>query len=328
MARVDELAAPPLRGEVPLGAYRATLRRLWSVAKRNKLGTLGFVLVILILAVAVLSPVIKRYDENHQFQRPNPEFNPNANPLDIARNPNLGSPFILDRWQAPNWEHWLGTDQYGRDIYARIVVGARMAVIIGFGASLISVLSGTITGLISGYFGGRVDFFLQRVVDGVQAFPPLVLLLLLVSVLEEPNLTLTVVALGFLGWAYSTRVMRSVVLSVSASTFVEAARAAGAGPLRIMFRHVLPNVFATMVVIFSISIGIYILAEAGLSFLGLGPADQTTWGKMVNTGRNQLDSHPWEALFSGLAITLAVLAFNLAGDALRDELDPRLRGRT
>lgn len=328
MARLEETNALPLEEQVGRRPFRTVLRQGATLARRNKLGAFGVAIVAFVLLVALLSPLLQRYDENEQFQSANPEFNPTANPVDIARNPDLSSPFILERFEAPSWGHWLGTDQFGRDIYARIVVGARLAVIIGLGASLIAVLSGTITGLISGYFAGKVDFLLQRIIDAVQAFPGLVLLLLLVSVLDEPSLTLTVGALGFLGWAASTRIMRSAVFGVTASLYVEAARACGATSIRVMLHHVLPNVVATMIVIFSISIGIYILAEAALSFLGLGPADQTTWGKMVNGGRNVLDRHPWESLFSGAAITLAVLGFNLAGDALRDELDPRLRGRT
>ena len=288
------------------------------------------VLVAVILAFAILSPLVKRYDDVQAFQHANPDFNPTANPLDIAANPDkaLGSPFILDRWQPPfSSKHWLGTDTFGRDIYSRIVVGTRLAIIIGVGASLIAVVAGTMVGVVSGYFGGKVDLLVQRFVDAIQAFPGLVLLLLIVSVMPTPNLALTVTALGFLGFATSVRIVRSSVLSVSQSAFVEAARSYGAGDARIMLRHVLPNIMAAVLVIFSISIGVYILAEASLSFLGLGPADKTTWGKMVNAGRQALDLHPWEAVFAGCAITLTVLGFNLAGDALRDELDPRLRGR-
>lgn len=302
-------------------------RRLAAIARRNKLGAISFVLAALVLFIGAFSPFLQRYEEERQFQTANPEFNPTASPMEIARNPNLSTPFVLNRFEGVSWDHWLGTDQLGRDIYSRLVVGARLAIIIGIGASLVSVASGTATGLISGYFGGKTDFVLQRVVDGVQAFPGLVLLLLLVQVVEKPSLTLTVAVLGFLGWASSTRIMRSAVLGVSSSGYVEAARSTGATNLRLMTRHILPNVFATMIIIFSISIGLYILAEAGLSFLGLGPADQTTWGKMVNSGRNLIDTHPEESLLSGAAITFAVLVFNLAGDALRDELDPRLRGR-
>jgi peptide/nickel transport system permease protein len=327
LARVGEIGTLPLEEPVVRPVAPSATARLAAIARRNKLGTIGFVMMALVLFIALFSPVLKRYDENRQFQTENLQFNPVASPVDIARNPGVASPYILDRFESPSWKHWLGTDQFGRDIYARIIVGARLAVIIGIGASFISVASGTVTGLISGYFGGKTDFVLQRFVDAFQAFPGLVLLLLLVSVVEKPSLTLTVIVLGCLGWSASTRIMRSAVLGVSASAYVEAARSCGATDLRIMLRHVLPNVVATMIVIFSISIGLYILAEAGLSFLGLGPADQTTWGKMVNGGRNVLDRHPWESLFSGAAITLAVLAFNLAGDAIRDELDPRLRGR-
>lgn len=329
MAQVQESSAPVLPEELTFRRTRVRTisRQAWAIARRNKLGAISFVFAMLILLIGALSPFVQRYHEREQFQTVNPNYNPTASPVEIARNPGLGSPSILNRFEGPSGEHWLGTDQLGRDIYARIIVGARLAVIIGIGASFISVMSGTATGLVSAYFGGKVDFVLQRVIDGVQAFPGLVLLLMLVQIMEKPNLTLTVVVLGFLGWAASTRIMRSAVLAVAASTYVEAARASGAGHFRLMLRHILPNVIATMIVIFSISIGLYILAEAGLSFLGLGPADQTTWGKMVNSGRNFLDSHPAESLIASAAITFSVLVFNLAGDALRDELDPRLRGR-
>jgi peptide/nickel transport system permease protein len=315
------LAVPPSR------SMRRFLRAAGKLARRNKIGAVGFVAMLLVVLIAAFSPVIQRYGENQTFQTMNPNFNPTASPIDIARNPDLSSPFVLNRWNPPGWQHWLGTDQYGRDIYARLIVGARLAVIIGVGASIIAVVSGTVTGLASGYFSGKVDLVLQRVIDAVYAFPGLVLLLLIVSLQDRPSLALTVGALGFLGWAQATRVVRSAVLSASASMYVEAARSYGASDLRVMVRHVLPNIMAAIIVIFSISIGLYILAEAFLSFLGLGPADQTTWGKMVNSGRNSLDLYPWESLFSGAAITLAVLAFNLAGDAIRDELDPRMRGR-
>ncbi|MBI5949332.1 MAG: ABC transporter permease [Chloroflexi bacterium] len=308
----------------------SVLRTMARLGRRNKLGAFGVVLVVVILGVAIFSPIVQRYGDTQRFETANPDFNPTANPLDIAANPEkqLGSPTILTRYADPfTGDHWLGTDQFGRDIYARIVVGARLAVIIGIGASLIAVVAGTVVGIISGYFGGKLDLMLQRFVDSIQAFPGLVLLMLIVSIMDEPNLALTVAALGFLGFASSVRIVRSAVLSVSQMSYVEAARSYGARDVRIMARHVLPNIVAPVLVIFSISIGLYILAEASLSFLGLGPQDKTTWGKMVNAGRQAVDVHPWESVFSGAAITLTVLAFNLAGDALRDELDPRLRGR-
>ncbi len=312
----------------PRPSRRARVRHLALMAGRNKLGAVGLVLVVIVLFTAIFSPLLQRYDDTATFQTANPDFNPTASPIEIAANPSLSSPWILDRWERPfTAKHWLGTDQYGRDIYARIIVGARLAVIIGIGASAIAVLIGTAVGLVSAYFGGKFDLVTQRFVDSIQAFPGLVLLMLIVSVRDQPSLALTVLALGFLGFASSVRIVRSSVLSVSQSMYVEAARSYGAGHGRLMLRHILPNILAAVVVIFSISIGLYILAEASLSFLGLGPADQTTWGKMVNSGRVALDLHPWESIFSGTAITLAVLGFNLAGDALRDEMDPRLRGR-
>lgn len=324
--------APTIPGVQTLDAERrpnrpGLLRRFWRFSRRRKLGAFGLLLTVFVLGVALVSPVLQRYGDNRVFSTPNPDFNPNASPIQIAQNPTLSSPSISNRYLSPSADHWFGTDQFGRDIYARVIVGARVAVIIGFGASLIAVFSGTAVGVISGYFGGTTDLVIQRIVDALRAFPSLVLLLLIVQVVKSPPLWLTVVALGILGWATSVRIVRSAVLSTTQMPFVEAARSYGAGDLRIMLQHVLPNVLAPVIIIFSIGIGGYILAEAGLSFLGLGPTATTTWGKMVNSGRVALDLHPWEALFAGGAITLTVLGFNLAGDAIRDELDPRLRGR-
>lgn len=316
-------AAPPRQRGTASRITHGMLR----FARKRKLGAFGAVLVLIVLVVALVSPAIQRFGDKQVFETANPEFNPLANPLDIARNQKLSTPTILDRYEGPTSRHWLGTDQFGRDIYARIITGARLAVIIGIGASVVAVSAGTLIGILSGYLGGKVDLIVQRFVDGLQAFPGLVLLLLIVQVMPEPPLWLTVVALGVLGWATVVRIIRSAVLSVSQTPFVEAARSFGASDMRIMLQHVLPNVVAPIIVVFSIGIGAYILAEAGLSFLGLGPADQTTWGKMLNSGRVAVDLHPWEALSSGIAITITVLGFNLAGDAIRDELDPRLRGR-
>ncbi len=330
MAKTGATIVLPELAGAALGERRrgmGILAKLLRLANRNKLGAFGVVLVLIVLSVAVLSPVLQRYDDNRAFAQKNPEFNPTANPLDIARNPKLSAPEILESFQAPGSRHWLGTDQFGRDLYARVIVGARLAVIIGIGASLIAVASGTLIGIASGYFGGAVDLVVQRFVDALQAFPGLVLLMLIVQVVDQPPLGLTVAALGFLGWAINVRIIRSAVLSITQMPYVEAARSFGASDVRIMLQHILPNVMAPVIISFSIGIGAYILTEASLSFLGLGPADATTWGKMVNAGRKALDLHPWESLFSGIAITVTVLGFNLAGDAIRDELDPRLRGR-
>jgi peptide/nickel transport system permease protein len=329
MAQEQVVVLPEIRGSAAheRSGVSRFLRGFAKFCRKRKLGAVGVFVVLFILLIALISPLIQRYGDQEIFETQNPDFNPTASPLDIARNPNISTPTILNRHLGPSGKHWFGTDQYGRDIYARIIVGARLAVIIGIGASIVAVFAGTAIGLLSGYLGGAIDLGVQRVVDGLQAFPALVLLLLIVQVVPEPPLWLTVVALGVLGWATVVRIIRSAVLSVSQAPFVEAARSFGGTDARIMVQHILPNVIAPVIVVFSIGIGAYILSEAGLSFLGLGPADRTTWGKMVNAGRVAVDIHPWEALFAGCAITLTVLGFNLAGDAIRDEFDPRLRGR-
>lgn len=312
---------------------RGVLAKAMRFARRRKLGAVGVLLMGLIIFVAIFSPWLQRYDDNFQFVVRNPAFEQEQGGGSILEQLQRGksekdvSEFVTERFQPPSSRHWLGTDGFGRDIYARVIVGARLAVLIGVFASLIAVTAGTIIGVISGYFGGSVDLITQRFIDGLQAFPALVLLLLIVQVFDQPPLWVTIAALGVLGWAVNTRIIRSAVLAISQQPYIEAARSFGATDLRVMLQHVLPNVVAPVIVVFSIGIGAYILAEASLSFLGLGPADKTTWGKMVNAGRNGLDLHPWESLFSGAAITLTVLGFNLAGDAIRDELDPRLRGR-
>lgn len=309
--------------------------RSWRFARKRKLGAFGVLLVVIVLGVAIFAPALQRYGDNRQFLVKNPTFQaaPASSSGNVLAQLQAGksekdvSEFVTERFQSPNGAHWLGTDAFGRDIYARIIIGARLAALIGIFASLIAVSTGTIIGIVSGYFGGIVDLVVQRFVDGIQAFPALVLLLLIVQVFDQPPLWVTIAALGFLGWATSVRIVRSAVLSIRQQPFIEAARSYGASDARTMLQHVLPNIMAPVLVIFSIGIGSYILAEAALSFLGLGPAGATTWGKMVQAGRNGLDLHPWESLFAGAAITIAVLGFNLAGDALRDELDPRLRGR-
>jgi len=312
------------------GALTKALR----FARRRKLGAIGVVLMTLIILVAIFSPWLQRYDDNLQFVGQNQSFDSSQaggksilEQLQSGKSEKDVSEVVTERFQSPGSKHWLGTDAFGRDIYARVIVGARLAVLIGVFASLIAVTAGTILGVVSGYFGGIVDLTLQRVIDGLQAFPALVLLLLIVQVFDEPPLWVTIAALGFLGWAINTRIIRSAVLAIRQQPYIEAARSFGATDVRVMLQHILPNVIAPIIVVFSIGIGAYILAEASLSFLGLGPADKTTWGKMVQAGRNGLDLHPWESLFAGAAITLTVLGFNLAGDAIRDEFDPRLRGR-
>ena len=227
---------------------------------------------------------------------------------------------------APSSEHYFGTDKFGRDVFSRIVYGSRVSIYTGFGAMAIGLSMATLIGVVSGYFGGWLDAGVQRVVDAAMAFPSLVLLLVLVSVFGAGIFQLIVV-LGILGMFANSRVIRSSVLSVKSNVYVEAARALGAGTGRILLRHILPNIFGPIMVLATVWLGTAILAETSLSYLGLGiPPPAPSWGRMLSEARAFMLQRPTLALFPGLAITLIVFGFNMFGDALRDVLDPRLRG--
>jgi len=229
--------------------------------------------------------------------------------------------------QRPTREFFFGTDSLGRDVYSRVIYGARVSVAVGFGAITVSILLTTVLGMLSGYVGGVFDTVTQRVVDALMSFPYLVLLLTLVAVVGH-GLPQLIVALGVIGGAGGSRVVRSAVLSVKTETYVQAARALGGGPFHIMQHHIFPNIFAPIMVAATTGLGGIILAEASLSFLGFGvPPPTPSWGRMLSEdGMRFLTLAPWIAIFPGLAITLVVYGFNMLGDALRDLLDPRLRG--
>ena len=231
------------------------------------------------------------------------------------------------RMKAPGAQFWMGTDNLGRDVYSRVVYGAAVSVTVGFGAVLLANVLATAIGITSGYFGGAYDICVQRVVDAWQSFPFLVVILSLMAVLG-PGLLNLVLALGVLGAAAASRVIRGTTISVMQNTYVEAARALGAGHLRIMLRYILPNVAATVIILATIGLGAAILAESALSFLGFGvPPPYPSWGAMLSgSGRSFMYRAPWMAIWPGAAISLAVFGFNMLGDALRDVLDPRLRG--
>ena len=221
-----------------------------------------------------------------------------------------------------------GTDQLGRDNYSRIIYATRIAVQIGFGAVLVSSTIALLIGVTSGYWGGKYDLFLQRFVDAVMSLPALVVLLALPNLIGGPSVTKLVLILGVLGGVGGSRVIRSAVLGLRSAQFVEAARTVGATPARIMVLHIIPNIFGPLMVQATIGLGGIILAEAALGFLGLGlqQNDQPTWGYMLNLARGVSVQQPWQAVWPGLAIAIAVFSFNMLGDALRDLLDPRLRG--
>lgn len=295
-AAVEELE---LRARRPLPW--AVARGLLRFARRKPLGAFGALVAIVLIVVAILAPVVATHDPN----------------LIVADEVIIG----------PSAEHRMGTDNFGRDIFSRIVYGARVSIQIATLALAISIAVGTTVGLVSGFLGGWVDIIMQRFVDTAMAFPALVLALILVGFFG-PSIPLLMIALGFVFSPGMSRLVRGAVLSAKQNVYVEAARGLGAGDIRIMFRHILPNVTAPIIVVATAQLGSVILAEASLSFLGFGPPPpNATWGSMLaGESRYYMAVAWWMAVFPGVAITLAVLGFNLLGDALRDVWDPRLRG--
>jgi peptide/nickel transport system permease protein len=278
----------------------------WAIAarhfKKNRLAMAGLAVMIVLYLVTLLTPLIAPFD------------------------PAAQGDIITSRYLPPGAEHWMGTDKFGRDILSRTLYGARISLSIGFVAVAISMTLGTLIGAVAGYFGGWVDSVLMRFTDMMLAFPRLVLLIVVIAVFENPSIWLVVVVLGLTGWMGTSRIVRGEVLSLREREFVQAARALGMGDLRIILRHVVPNTMAPVIVSATLGIGLTILTEASLSFLGLGVQPPTpSWGNMVADGRDALTEAWWIATFPGLAIVLTVVAFNLLGDGLRDALDPRLR---
>lgn len=233
---------------------------------------------------------------------------------------------VLNAKMGPSPDHWFGTDAQGRDIFSRIVYGARTSILISFGVVILSSITATLLGIISGYYGGYIDIVLQRFLDIWQAFPALIFLIFVVSIFSPGILTL-VLALGAVFSASLARLTRSVVIDVRGRMFVEAARSCGASDARIMFRHILPNVVPFIIIMGAVTIGFVITAESSLSFLGLGvPPPYPSWGRMLQDAQLDMQQFPFIAFFPGCAIAITVYALNMLGDALRDVLDPRLRG--
>jgi peptide/nickel transport system permease protein len=281
----------------PRASWLAVTR---DFCRRRPLGAIGAAVILLMIAVAVLAPLIAPYD-----------------PLATDFGAMLS---------APSGQHWLGTDTFGRDVLSRLIYGSRTALLVGFGASVLGATLGAVLGVASAYFGGRVDLYLQRVMDIFLSFPLIILALALVAILGNsiPNL-ITAIMIPMI--PRCALVIRSSALSIREMPYVDAARAAGFGHVRIILRHMLPNVMAPYLVMLTAFLGQAILLEASLSFLGLGVQEPTpAWGLMLRGGAAEFaEAAPWMAIFPGLAISLAVFAFNLFGDSLRDALDPRLR---
>ena len=277
----------------------------WAIAARhfrkNRMAMAGMIVMFILYAVTLLAPLIAPFD------------------------PTAQGDIVLTRYLEPSFEHLMGTDKFGRDIFSRVLYGARISLTIGFVAVAIGVTFGTLVGALAGYFGKWTDTTLMRFTDMMLSFPRLVLLIVVIA-LFEPSIWLVVIVLGLTGWMSVARIVRGEVLSLREREFVQAARVLGMTDWRIIVRHVIPNTLAPVIVYTTLGIGNTILVEASLSFLGLGVQPPTaSWGNMIADGRDALVTAWWIATFPGLAIVLTVTAFNLLGDGLRDALDPRLR---
>ncbi len=274
------------------------LKRLW---RDKKLGAIGGLIFLLFLFCGVFADFLAPFGENE---------------TDLSV-----------RLLAPGWDYLLGTDHLGRDVLSRVLIGAQLSMVVGFLAAGLATVISIIIGVVSGYFGGRIDMLIQRFVDAWMTFPDLVLLIVVVSIVG-PGMPQIIIILGCLYGIAGSRIVRGSVITVKESMYTHAAQSMGASTMRILVRHIVPNVMPVVIVLFTTRVGATILAEAGLSFLGLGvPPPAPTWGSMLSgTGRTYMYMGPWLALAPGLCLTIVVYAINVYGDALRDLLDPRMRG--
>lgn len=264
----------------------------------NHAALLGLILILLIILMAIFAPFIARYDPN--------QLN------------------LIEMRKPPSPAHWFGTDDMGRDVFARVVYGSRTSLLIGFVPSLISLILGTVLGLLAGYVGGRVDDLIMRLADVVLAFPSLLLAMVVMYTLGSSILNMFI-ALSIINWAGTARVVRAQTLSIKETEFVEAARSMGVSRLSIVFKHILPNCLPNLIVLFTLDIPGAIMWESSMSFLGVGDPNAASWGLMVSQGKSYAYMCPWLILAPGIAILVIVMAFNFLGDGLRDAMDPYLK---
>jgi len=279
--------------------YAFSPRSIWRRFKANRLALVGLIIASVILVMGLLGPIVVPYN-----------------------------PYAMDfgRLLSPNSQNLLGTDDLGRDVFSRLVLGARISLLVGLGGSAIATSIGVVLGAFAGYFRGWIDEILMRITDVMLVIPSFFLIILIVSSLRMRSSLIIMGILGILIWPRLARVVRSEILSLRERDFTKAAKAIGASDLRIIFRHLLPNAAGSILVTTTMYAAVCILEQSTLSFLGLGDPTEISWGSMLMLGRNYLTTAWWLALFPGVMIFLTVLAFNMIGDGLRDALDPRLRG--
>lgn len=274
-------------------------REAWRSFSKNKMALVGAIIVLFFILIAIFAPVLAPEGINEQK--------------------------LNERLLPPSSEHWLGTDDFGRDIFSRILFGARISLWVGFLAVVGSAIVGSLLGIVSGYYGKWVDVIISRIFDIMLAFPSILLAIAVVAVLG-PSLRNALIAIAIINIPNFGRLIRSKVLSVKQEEYVMAAKAIGMKDSRILFQHILPNSMAPIIVQGTLAIATAIIEAAALSFLGMGAqAPQPEWGKMLSDSRMYLLQAPWTMIFPGLAIMLTVLGFNLMGDGLRDALDPRMK---
>ena len=273
----------------------------WKRFKRNKVAMACLWVILFLALAAIFAPLVAPHD-----------------------------PYLQDvgnKFAKPSAEHWLGTDNYGRDILSRLIYGARVSLSVGIVAEAIAVTIGVIIGTMAGYYGGKVDSALSRVIEVFASFPFILFAIAVMFVLGQGIMNVFI-AIGVIGWTGHARLIRGQVMRLRNQEYVQAARAAGASGWRIMFRHMIPNCLSTIIIITTLDIPSDIMLEATLSFLGLGVAPPTaSWGEMISSARMFLRQQPMFSIYPGIAIMLTVLAFNTVGDALRDALDPKLKNR-
>lgn len=280
---------------------RSQLSIIWNRLRKNKLAMLGLAILVVMVALAVCADWVADYDTN-------------VTGMNMA-----------ERLQTPSAKHWFGTDSYGRDVFARIIHGSRLSLSLSIFAMLAAVAIGSIIGAIAGYYGGRVDDILMRLMDILLAIPPMLMSISIVAALGHSMVNL-MIALSLAYIPVFARVIRSSILTVKGQEFIEAAKACGTSNARIILRHIIPNAIGPIIVQATLAMGSTILIISSLSFMGMGiQPPQPEWGTMLYEGRDLIRTSPYLVIFPGIAIALAVLSLNLLGDGLRDALDPRMK---